>query len=72
MIWWQHYLYLTKDDPVGGIFYLLLGIFFSLILLYLFLLRAYEEKKQTRYAAIAFASAREKAATPISSKKEKQ
>ena len=72
MTWMAPYIYLTKDNPMGGIFCLLLGILFSLILIHLLLLRSYEEKNKTRYAAIAFASAKEKAATPILSKKEKQ
>lgn len=62
----------TINIRLGGIFCLLLGILFSLILIHLLLLRSYEEKNKTRYAAIAFASAKEKAATPILSKKEKQ
>ena len=70
MTWMAQALYHTKDDPMGGIFCLLLGILFSLILIHLLLLRSYEEKNKTRYAAITLA--KEKAATPISSKKEKQ
>ena len=72
MAWMAQALYHTKDDPMGGIFCLLLGILFSLILIHLLLLRSYEEKNKTRYAAITFASAKEKAETPISEKKEKQ
>ena len=72
MTWMAPYIYLIKDDPMDGIFCLLLGILFSLLLLHMLLLRSHEEKNKTRYAAITFASAKEKAATPISSKKEKQ
>ncbi|EPC05779.1 hypothetical protein HMPREF0179_05064 [Bilophila wadsworthia 3_1_6] len=71
MTWMAQALY-HKGDPMDGIFCLLLGILFSLILIHLLLRRSYEEKNKTRYAAITFASAKEKAATPISSKKEKQ
>ena len=72
MTWMAQALYHTKDDPLGVIFCLLLGILFSLILIHLLLLRSYEEKNKTRYAAITFASAKEKSATPISAKKEKK
>lgn len=45
MTWMAPYIYLTKDNPIwGGIFCLLLGILFSLILLHQLLLRSYEEK----------------------------
>lgn len=44
MTWMAPYIYLTKDNPMGGIFCLLLGILFSLILIHLLLLRSYEEK----------------------------
>lgn len=69
--WKAQELYHTKDDPMGGIFCLLLGILFSLILIHMFLLRSYEEKNKKEYAAITFASAKEKAETPLSAKKEK-
>lgn len=45
----QH-IYLVKDNPMGGIFCLLLGILFSLLLIHLLLLRSYEEKNKTRQA----------------------
>ena len=44
MTWMAPYIYLTKDNPMGGIFCLLLGILFSLILIHLLLLRSYEQK----------------------------
>ena len=44
MTWMALHIYLTKDNPMGGIFCLLLGILFSLILIHLLLLRSYEEK----------------------------
>lgn len=50
MTWMAQNLYHTKDDPMGGIFCLLLGILFSLILIHLLLLRSYEEKHKTRQA----------------------
>ena len=50
MTWMAQNLYHAKDDPIGGIFCLLLGILFSLILIHLLLLRSYEEKHKTRQA----------------------
>lgn len=44
MTWMAPYIYLTKDNPMGGIFCLMLGILFSLILIHQLLLRSYEEK----------------------------
>ncbi|MDU4376996.1 MAG: hypothetical protein E7I62_15485 [Bilophila wadsworthia] len=50
--WMAQALYHTKDDPMGGIFCLLLGILFSLILIHLLLLRSYEEKTRQAEARL--------------------
>ena len=49
MTWMSQRIYFIKDDPLGAIFCLLLGILFSLIMIHLFLFRFYEEQQKTRH-----------------------
>lgn len=45
MAWTALHIYFTKDDPLGGIFCLLLAIFFSLFLIHLVLFQLYEQQR---------------------------
>lgn len=63
MTWMAQHLYLSKNDPVGGIFYLLLGIFFSLILIHLFLFKFYAKQQKTRQREAMLRAYKEKKAT---------
>lgn len=49
MAWMAQCIYFTKDDSLGGIFCLLLGILFSLIMIHLFIFRFYEEQQKIRH-----------------------
>lgn len=60
MTWMAQHLYHAKDDPMGGIFCLLLGILFSLLLIHLLLFRFYEEQQKTRQREVMLRAYKEK------------
>lgn len=60
MAWTAQHIYFTKDDLLGGLFCLLLGILFTLILIHLLLFRWYAEQHKTRQAEAMLRAYKEK------------
>lgn len=60
MAWTAQHIYFTKDDLLGGLFCLLLGILFTLILIHLLLFRWYAEQHKTRQGEAMLRAYKEK------------